>query len=58
MLPDTDMAQFQAKGCETGTWMSSILCPSKEVPWDATKKGISMNDFIVEARIWWNIICI
>lgn len=36
--------------------MEEILCSSKEAPWATTKKGISINDFTVVARIWLYII--
>lgn len=36
--------------------MAEKLCLGKDVPWVATKKGISMNEFIVEDHIWLNII--
>lgn len=46
------------KGYEPRSWMVEKLCPGREVSWAAAKKGISMNDFTAEARIWLNIICI
>lgn len=57
MLPDLDKADFQVKGCEPRTWMDCILYPGKEVSQAATKRGISMYDFTIEARNWLNIIC-
>lgn len=31
VLPNADMTEFQEKSCDPGTWMSSILCPSREI---------------------------
>ncbi|KAF3622603.1 hypothetical protein FXO38_31178 [Capsicum annuum] len=56
-LPDAGMEQFHAKIFKLGTWMVNILCPNKEVPWATTKRDILINDFIVEARFWLNVIC-
>lgn len=38
--------------------MIEKLCPSKEFPWANTKRGISMNDFTANSRMWLTIICI
>ncbi|KAF3656950.1 hypothetical protein FXO38_13905 [Capsicum annuum] len=35
--------------------MVEKLFPDKEVPWAATEKGITMNDFTAKAWIWLNI---
>lgn len=56
-LPNVEMVDFEEKICDSGIWMAERLYPGKEVPWAATKRGISINDFTVEARIWLNIIC-
>lgn len=55
-LINPNIADFKAKGCDPGCRMVGKLCPRKKVPWAVIKKGISMNDFIVEAHIWMNII--
>lgn len=51
------MSQFKVKKCEPGSWMAEKLCPSREFPWVATRRGISMNDFTEVARQLLNIIC-
>lgn len=48
-FPDVDMAAFEAKGCELGSWMVEKLCQGKEVLW--TIRAISMNDSISKARM-------
>lgn len=55
-LPDADMDQLQIKVCEPGTSMANILCPRKEIPWATSKRGISVNDFSAEVRLWLAII--
>lgn len=50
------MIEFHTKSCELGTWMARILCLGTEVSMAATRRGISMNDFIVESKIYLNII--
>lgn len=50
-IPNENMANFEAKGCELGSWLAERLCPSKEVSWVATKINISMNDFTAESWI-------
>ncbi|KAF3645625.1 hypothetical protein FXO38_19562 [Capsicum annuum] len=57
-LPNANIGQFHTKGCELGSWMASILCPRKIVPWATTKRDIPLNDFKAEARLWLSIICI
>lgn len=49
VLPNADMTEFQAKSYMPGTYMASILFSGREVSWVATKREISINEFIVEA---------
>lgn len=37
--------------------MAEKLCPSREVSWVVSKKGISMNNFEVEKSIYLDNIC-
>lgn len=51
------MADFEAKGCKSGSWLADRLCPKREVSWAEVKRNIYMNDFIYNTRIWMTIIC-
>lgn len=48
-LPDANMDDYKAKECEPNSWMAKKLCTGKDVSWAVTKRGVSMNDFTVEA---------
>lgn len=44
VISNANMDEFNKKSYNTGTWMSNILCPDREVSRAATKIGISINN--------------
>lgn len=57
MIPNANMDEFEVIRYELINGMVEKHYSSKEVPWVATKRNISMNDFTAKAQIYLTIIC-
>lgn len=56
-LRDADQSLFIAMDCAPSNWLVSLLYMDNNLPWATMKAGITLSEFIVEARIWLAIIC-
>lgn len=50
-LADANHIEFEEKDYAPVSWLVSQLCLGRYIPWETTKRWITLNDFMDEARI-------